>query len=218
MKREERSEFIRRLRGEQAASFRSNNDRRLKEQQRKVDIELADLDPDRCLLLSEIEPNRFASTFAEEVSSALVFANLLGVEVDLDQTLLEWLQKIYVEWYKLKLPLLNPISRSFSPHVVKIKYAYNIRRGERIKVPSAKAALKRFNEQWVLLSPETEYFRPLRDFIPQTPVPAAELPSASPPAATPPMAQGSLERSDQQDGESPTLLYRASITPRAGEE
>src|SRR6202044_585020 len=133
----------------------------LRERERQA--EWADENPDLCCMLSEREPDVFATSVREEVESALTFAVLLGVEVNPSKQVYDFIEEVFLAWNKLGRPLLNSISRRFSPLTIKVRMERRSKDGP-LKV-SASAARKEFKRTFICLEPITDYFRPLADYI-----------------------------------------------------
>jgi hypothetical protein len=77
--------------------------------------------------------------------------------------------------------------------------------------PSSSKARKLFREKWEFLTPQTDYLRPLSDFL------VAPAPPQTEPTI-PQTAQEKFEEYEAQLGQAPLLLYSARVTPYAGEE
>jgi hypothetical protein len=135
--------------------------------ERERQINWANQEPDFCCLLSELEPDVWASDVRGEVQSAITFAVLLGVEVEPASQVYDFIENVFVAWNKLGRPLFNPISRKFSPHTITVKMERKTKGGP--LEPSARAARKYFKEAFVLLEPITGYFKPLSEFINDVP-------------------------------------------------
>jgi hypothetical protein len=180
--------------------------------ERERQTEWANENPDLCYMMSELEPEVFATNVREEVQSGIQFAVLLGVEVKPTQTVYDFLTEVFVEWNKLGRPLLNPISRRFSPHTVKVRMERRSKDGP-LKV-SASAARKDFKKTFVCLEPITDYFRPLGDYI--------EAPAPIAPAVVEPEVVVSnapqLARYESSPSTPPAALFSSQIIPSAGDE
>jgi hypothetical protein len=153
MKRAERKEMFARQRAERTAESMQHHEEEMERIERQKQADYADGDVNRLCILSEIEPDRLATTIAQEVASAVVFARLLGVAIDPDQTVFDFLEKVFVEWRKQDAPLFNPISGKFSP----VFYCDKKRN---------------FRKEWAFLDPATDYARPVSDFFPPKKAPA----------------------------------------------
>jgi hypothetical protein len=199
MKREERSEFIKRLRSEQMSCFTQGKEQERLKKQKEEDIKAADEHPILCLSMGEMTPNVFATTVRDEVESAAVFARLLDVKIDTAQTVMAFLEDTFVAWTKINRPLLNPISQRFSPHTTKVQMERQTARYSSPLQPSASKARKLFREKWEFVTPQTDYLRPLADFL--TPV---EVAAPSQPA----VENVEVPQSDR----APIALFSSTIT------
>jgi hypothetical protein len=180
--------------------------------ERERQTEWANENPDLCCLLSELEPDVFASNVKEEVQSAITFAVLLAVEVKPTQSVYDFIEEVFVAWNKLGRPLLNSISRRFSPLRIKVRMERRSKDGP-LKV-SASAARKEFKRTFVCLEPITDYFRPLSDYI-EAPAPIA--PAAVEPVVLVPSApQFAQYKSSARNV--PAALFSSQVIPYAGDE
>jgi hypothetical protein len=176
--------------------------------ERERRIKWANENPDLCLMLSELASDVWATTVHEEVESAITFAVLLGVEVIPTQTVYDFLTDVFVAWNKLGRPLLNPLSRRFSPHTIKVRMEKRSPDGP--LRPSASAARKEFKRTFVCLEPITDYFRPLADHIE---APALIAPVAVEPVVVAPNAP-QFARCESSDKVAPFFLQvRSCRTP-----
>jgi hypothetical protein len=179
--------------------------------ERERQIEWANENPDLCCLLSELEPEVFATNVHEEVQSALTFAVLLGVEVEPTEKVYDFIEKTFVAWNKLGRPLLNSISRRFSPLTIKVRMERRSKDGP-LKV-SASAARKEFKKTFVCLEPITDYFRPLADYI-EAPPPTEPV-EVEPVVIVPLAPQFEHYESTPR---TPAALFSSQVIPYAGDE
>jgi hypothetical protein len=182
----------------------------LRERERQA--EWADENPDLCCMLSELEPDVFATNVHEEVQSALTFAVLLGVEVNPSQQVYDFIEEVFVAWNKLGRPLLNSISRRFSPLTITVRMERRSKDGP-LK-PSASAARKEFKRTFVCLEPITDYFCPLADYI-EASAPIAPV-EVEPVVVAPNAPQVAQYESSARNA--PLALFSSQIIPYAGDE
>jgi hypothetical protein len=181
----------------------------LRERERQA--EWANENADMCYMLSELEPDVFATSVREEVESAITFAVLLGVEVNPSKQVYDFIEEVFVAWNKLGRPLLNSISRRFSPLTIKVRMERRSKDGP-LKV-SASAARKEFKRTFVCLEPITDYFRPLTDYI-EAPPPIA--PVVVEPVVVVPLAP-QFEHFESTP-RTPAALFSSQVIPYAGDE
>ena len=89
---------------------------REKHEREKDAAEQADRNPNQLCVMSEIEPNRLASTLREEISNALLFARLLNIPEPIVKgtRARDLLARVFYDWRRQNSPLYNPMTGKFS--------------------------------------------------------------------------------------------------------
>ena len=169
---------------------------REKHEREKSAAEKADRNPDQLCVLSEIEPNRLATTLREEIQSALVFAKLLGIAEPIVKgtRARDLLARVFYDWRRQNSPLYNPMTGKFSQR------CYS--EGEAT-----------FEKAWTLL-PGEDYDAELNpaSFEPQPPPPESHNGGAAVPVPT---AAEQLKSFLEQ--EAPIAVFSSQVMPRANE-
>lgn len=202
MTRQERKEMFARLKAERRGEQTQQHEREMKQRELERRIAWTDEDAEQLCVMSEIEPNRFATTIQEEVDNARLFAKLLGIPddaIDPQMNVYDFLEMVFSEWREQGSPLFNPLSQKFSPHFVN-------------------RSKKSFPKGWTFLDPATDYKRPLSDFHKTEVVPFGPTEPNDPLAPPSPTADDlskELRRLNEQSG--PLMYYTAKIMPHCDE-
>jgi hypothetical protein len=182
-----------RLCAEQEAELRLKHQREKREREQAA--EETDKDVAQLCVMSEIEPNRLASTLREEISNALLFARLLNIPEPIVKgtRARDLLARVFYDWRRQNSPLYNPMTGKFSQR------CYS--EGEAT-----------FEKAWTLL-PGEDYDAELNpaSFEPQPPPPESHNGGAAVPVPT---AAEQLKTFLEQ--EAPVALFSSEIIPRSG--